>query len=95
MKPIYHVTMACSFDIETSIWKFENYEKAKAFLHWKWEEYYNGELANQSCMNKDKCYHEENYARITWRDGDYTEFTLIEGMDKIPDEFEKVWRRYI
>ena len=92
---IYHVLMVMSFDMDNCIWEFDSYEKANAFLHWQWEEYYNEEIRCESHLNEKECFHEPDYARVTWDDGEYTEFILTAGLDKIPDEFESVWERYI
>lgn len=90
-----YVIMSHNFDAEIYIWEFENSEKAKAFLHWSWEDYYNTEIALESYLVESQCFHEESYAKVEWADGCYTEWNMIEGTDTIPEEFEKEWEKYI
>lgn len=77
MKTIYVVVMKHTFDAEVVVYDCgENYEKAKEKLNELWEEYINEEYANSSELTEEECYHEDEYARVTWSDGDYTDFTL-------------------
>lgn len=90
----YVVAKIHNFNPETECIKFESYEKAKAYLHWRWESYYNEEIANNSELNEEFCYHEDEYGRVQWADGDYTEFILM-SVDEPESEFEAVWKRYL
>ena len=40
---MYAVIMIHTFDSDTPTVVFDDYEKAKAYLHWLWEDYYNTE----------------------------------------------------
>ena len=91
---MYYVIMSHNFDAETCIWEFDEYQVAVAFLHWEWERYYNEEIACESRLNENECFHDWDYAKVEWSDGDYTEFTLVEGLDDVPSEFEEEWERY-
>lgn len=55
---------------------FDDYEKAKAYLNWKWEDNYNEEIAAGSDFVPEECYHEDEYAKISMTDGCFTEFIL-------------------
>lgn len=92
---MFYVIMTHNFDAETCTYGFENETKALAFLHWAWEEYYNVEIAEGSHLCESQCYYENDYAKVEWDDGCYTEWNLVEGLDEISAEFEKVWERYI
>ena len=91
----YYVIMSHNFDAETYNYKVDDYDTAVALLHYLWEEYYNEEIKAGSHLNEDACYHEDDIAVVEWEDGDYTEFILIEGTDKVPDEFWKVKESYM
>lgn len=93
----YTVVMSHSYDPEVIAVLFDDYDKAKAYLHWKWEDYYNAEIAEDPFirLNEELCYHEDEYARVTWEDEDYTEFILVE-ISEPDDKFANVdWKRYI
>lgn len=97
----YVVVKTHNFDVETEAAEFTDYRKATAYLHWLWEDYYNKELAYEESdkdyighLDKDECYHEEEYAKVQWDDGDYTEFTLIE-VDSPRREFPEDWEKYV
>lgn len=92
---MYYIIMSHNFDAQTCIYEFEKYDKAKAFLHWDWENYYNTELSEGSYLNRGACYHEDEYARVEWEDGCQTEWNLVEGLDKPSPEFEEVWKTYV
>ena len=89
----YVVTKTHNFDVETEAVKFTDYRKATAYLHWYWEDYYNNEIIAQSHLKEDECYHEEDYAKVTWEDGDYTEFNIMEIYPERED-FPEDWERY-
>lgn len=73
----YVVVVKHSFDRSVAVYDCGNqYDKAKNFLRKIWEEYYNEELDNNSDLNENGCFYEEEYARITWGDGCETDFTL-------------------
>ena len=74
---------------------FDDYEKAKAYLHWSWEDYYNTEIAENSGLYEEECYHEDEYAKVEWDDGEHTEF-LLTVITPPDEEFHKVdWHRYV
>lgn len=92
----YVVIMQHNFDAETRVVYFQERDKAVAYLHWAWEDYYNTEIAEcpDSVIEEDT-YHEENYALISYKEGGITEFLLSEVDDPLKG-FETVnWRRYL
>lgn len=93
---MYIVMMIHNFDPETKAVLFSDYLKAKAYLHWQWEEYYNVELAEGViALNEELCYHEDEYGLVSWVDGDQTEFVLTE-ISEADDKFESIdWERYL
>lgn len=90
----YVVVKTHNFDSETEATEFMDYREAVAYLHWYWEDYYDEEIACGSDLDKRMCYHEANYGRVQWNDGDYTEFNLIELTSK-SDDFPKDWEKYV
>ena len=92
---MYYVIMSHNFDAQTCIYEFEEYDKAIAFLHWDWENYYNEELSEGSGLDEEECYHEDEYAQVKWEDGCQTEWNLVEGLDEPSPEFEEEWERYV
>ena len=92
---MYAVIMVHTFDADTPTVLFEDYDKAKAYLHWLWENYYNTEIAEGSDLNENQCFHEDDYAKVAWADGDATEFILTYTSEP-EKEFEKVdYRKYL
>lgn len=91
----YVVLMEHTFDPETRVVYFNDYNRAKAYLHWAWEDYYNTEIAeNPDGISEDETYHENDYAVITYTDMEMTEFKLLE--TEPIDEFLKInWKRYL
>ena len=89
----YVVVKTHNFDPETEATEFNDYRKATAYLHWMWETYLNEEIANDSDLDEEWCYHEETYGRIRWKDGDYTEFNLIEVYEP-REAFPVNWEKY-
>lgn len=94
MKDKYVVVKTHNFDPETEATEFTDYRKATAYLNWMWESYYNEEIDCGSDLNEEECWHEANLARVTWSDGDYTEFNLIE-VHKEREDFPSDWERYV
>ena len=90
----YVVVKTHNFDIETEAAEFDDYREATAYLHWLWEDYYNDEIANDSDLDEEECYHESNFAKVQWSDGDYTEFNLIEVYPP-SDNFPANWENYV
>ncbi len=72
------VTTVHSFSADTPavIFEKEEYTKAKAYLKWLYESYYEEEKAQNSALDHDKCRCDEEYAVVTWEDGNKTEFIL-------------------
>jgi len=80
----YVVVKTHNFDPETEAVEFNNDREASAYLQWEWEDYYNTEIAENdpndefiSHLDEDECYHDDNYGKVQWDNGDYTEFQLI------------------
>lgn len=92
----YIVIMTHNFDAETYTVRFGNdLNKAKAFLHWSWEKYLNNEIEAGSNLNMSDTIHEDEYARVCWEDGCYTEFILSDITEK-DEEFEQIdWEKYL
>ena len=91
----YAVVTTHSFTEKTECVLFEDYERAKAYLHWLWEDYYNEEIANASVLIEEECYHEDEYAIVTWADGCKTEFALAE-VYEAKEDFQNInWKRYL
>ena len=99
MKEIkYAVVLSHDFDADTRVTLFDekDYDKAKAYLHWLWESYYNEEIKCGSYLNEYGCHHEDEYAQVEWEDGDRTFFELVIAYDEPEDEFEKIdWEIYL
>ena len=74
----YLVIMVHNFENDTPAYEFQEweYEKAKEYLQKMWEDYYNTEIAEGSWLDESRCYHEDEYAVVTWVDGCRTEFIL-------------------
>lgn len=73
----YAVIKTHSFDPEIECSVFDSYESATHYLQQYWEDYYNTELAQSSCdLDECMCFHEDDYGKVTWANGDYTEFAL-------------------
>ena len=90
----YVVIETYTFDPETEAVKFDDLLKAKAYLHWLWEDTYNTEIAHDPFgVDESECYHDETYARIQFSDGDAIEFFLVEVEKERPD-FPSDWERY-
>ena len=91
----FAVIMTHSFDSEVTCCLFGNYDKAVAYLHWMWEEYYNEELAEDSDLVEDECFHEDEYAKVSWADGEYTEFHLALSTPYDESFFKGNWKMYL
>ena len=81
---MFVVVKTHSFDPEKSACSFDYFETAKEYLRWIWEDYYNEQIANGIDMDEYGCFIEDDYARIQWADGDYTEFCIIEVTGPLP-----------
>ena len=73
---MFCVIMYHSFDADTPVYVFPTYEKAKKFFDRTYENYLNEEIANNSELDMDNCFHEDEFAKVTWSDGESTEFIL-------------------
>jgi hypothetical protein len=82
---MYAVIMVHTFDADTPTVLFEDYDKAKAYLHWLWKEYYNTEIAEGSLLDKEGCFHDDEYAKVTWTDNEATEFILTYTSEPDPE----------
>lgn len=67
---MHAVVVFYSFDPETCVYLFDDYKKACDYLEAMWQHCYNCELADESNIDEDGTYHEENYAQIKWGDED-------------------------
>lgn len=77
MDTTYVVVVQHTFCDEMTVYDCgKEYDKAKDSLEEIWTEYYNEELRNNSDLDEDGCYHEDEYACVTWADGYETNFTL-------------------
>ena len=75
----YAVVVVTSFDLDVSVCLFDYYVKATEYLQDLWEDDYNTELAESVIgINEAHTYHEEDYAKITWRDGDTMEYYVTD-----------------
>lgn len=94
----YAVVIHHNFAEDTRVIPFDEYDKAKAYLHWVWEAYYNEEIDNDSYLNEAECWHEDEIAKVTWTDGCWTYFELIDiSSDKPEPGFLKLenWKAYL
>lgn len=92
---MYAVIMIHTFDADVPVTLFDKYDKAKAYLHWLWEDYYNTEIAEGSDLNEDQCFYEDEYARVTWANNDETDFILTCTLEH-DKKFNNVnWKKYI
>ena len=87
--------MIHNFDGDTPCYNFDTENQAKAYMHYLWEEYYNNEIAENSHLNENECFHEESYAKVAWVDGDRTEFIITFTSEPDKDFFNGDWRRYL
>lgn len=85
----YAVTIIHSFDPDVETVSFEDYDTARAYLHWIWEDYYNTEIKEVDDFNKEDSYHEECYAKISYYNGDKTEF-ILSGISEPDERFEDI-----
>jgi hypothetical protein len=90
---VYYVLIINNFDGDSSLYKCKDEDEATDLLLYLWEDYYNTEIANNSYLDEAECFHEDTYAKISWIDGCHTEFIMISGEDKIPNEFYNRTRR--
>lgn len=89
---MYVVTQTCNFDYEKNAWICETEKDAENLLHEKWEDYYNTEIAEGfGDLDEAQCYHEDDYATVTWYNGDRTEFHMIEIETLKYEETNRVW----
>lgn len=73
---MYAVIMYHTFEHDTPTYLFEEYEDAKDYLKYLWEEYYREELRNHSKLNEERCFYTTEYAKVEWEDKEYTDFIL-------------------
>ena len=63
-------------DIELNV--FDTEEEAVEFLENDWQQYYNIELEESMIpVLKEQCYHEDDFAKVEWENGDQTYWNLI------------------
>ena len=84
---MYAVIMVHSFEADTPLVLFESYEKAKAYAHWLWQSYYKEEQSQGSALNESECCYDGDYGKVTWADGEKTEFIVTFASEPDP-EFE-------
>ena len=67
----YAVVVCYSFDPETVVYLFDDYQKACEYLQKMWEYCYNTELEeDKDNIDEEGTYHEEDYAQIKWADNE-------------------------
>ena len=81
---MYIVVKTHNFDTEMDATVFQSRKDAEDYLQWAWQEYYNEELAAGSDIVENECYHESDFAKIEWEDGDQTWFAIVVATS--PDE---------
>lgn len=90
------VAVVQSFEYDTPAYTFAEYNKAKAYLHKLWQDCYNTEIAeNSEKLDEQQCFHEDEYAKVTWLDGDKIEFILTYNSPYDKKFFEGDWKRYL
>lgn len=73
----YCVVVYHNFNLDMPVYLFDTYENAKEYLHDIWQDYYNQELAEHpGLIDENLTFHEDDYAKVGWIDGCYTEFIL-------------------
>ena len=73
----YLVVVYCSFDPQCPVYPFDNYEKAKEYLHDLWQYSYNEELANSYIpIDELETYHEDDFAQIKFADDSFMQYIL-------------------
>ena len=89
------VVMTNNFNVESVAFEFNNELIAKAFLHWLWEHTLNN-FTGLPCWQIDESltFHEDEYAKITFVDGDHIKIELVWNVE-VPKEFYKVISRYL
>lgn len=89
------VVMTNNFNDESVAFEFDHELIAKVFLHWLWEDTLNdfAGLPNWQ-IDESLTFHEDEYAQITFVDGDYIKIELMWNAE-IPKEFYKVISRYL
>ena len=92
---MYAVVIIQSFDSDVPMCLFTTKKEAKAYLNYTWENAYDTEKTESIVgLDESECFHKEEYAKITWNDGDTMEFILT--FDSSPDaEFEEVKEKYM
>ena len=71
-----------TYDPEREIHVFEKREEAVEYLEEAWEDFFNTEIAeNEEYLDFDQCYHEKDYAVVTFIDGEVTEWFLDEAVE--------------
>lgn len=94
---MYAVITSHSFEADTPTVLFneDEYDKARAYLHWLWKEYYDTEIKEGSDLIESQCSHDDEYARVTWADGNRTEFVLTYTSDPEPGFKDVDWKKYL
>ena len=73
----YAVVVTYSFNGEMPVYLFDDYDKAKQYLHDMWQYCCNVELAESFVpIDELETYHEDDYAQIRWTDDGVQRFTL-------------------
>lgn len=79
---MYIVLKLHTFDPEREAHVFEDYADARDYLQEAWEDYFNTEIAeNEAGLDFDQCYHEDDYAVVTFKDREMTEWFLDEAIE--------------
>ena len=91
MEKEYYVVITSTFNLEIKLYKFNDKENAIAYIQYLWEDLFN----NCDFLQEESCYHEEESGVLVFDEGNRTEINLLEGTDKIPEEFWKVKDSYM
>ena len=96
MNKKYVVVMTSNYDLPIDVTGFDEYDKAKAYLHWIWEGYYNDVIVNNDDVLVNDCYHEDEYAQVVWGDGNKKTDFILCCVNEPLKVFNNVnWKRYL
>lgn len=70
-----------SYDIMGEASVFDNKETGRAYLRWLWARYYD----EASDLVEDDCYCDDEYAKLSYRNGDFTEILLLKASEPHPE----------
>ena len=65
-----------TMDSDVQVYPFTDYEKAKKYLHKIWDNAVIQEISLEQQLDLENTYAEDEYAKLTWADGDHIEYIL-------------------